>query len=158
VIGARASFSSEKLFRDMFFDAVAECGLNMDESLDKNMCYSFVLQHPDNRIVTPNKKPALCLVAIYSFEDKTNIIHHDIKPHNIVYNIDKNRINFIDFGHMRNIKTEINKSVQSNSWIYDVPYWNYPFEIQFLNKHDYITFAYKSILRVEIFLLIFRNK
>lgn len=78
VIGARASFSSEKLFRDMFFEAVDECGLNMDETLDKNMCYSFVLQHPDNRIVTPHKNPSLCLVAMYSFEDQTNIIHHDI--------------------------------------------------------------------------------
>lgn len=78
VIGARASFSSEKQFRDMFFEALDECGLNMEESLDKNMCYSFVMQHPDNRIVTPYKKPTLCLVAMYSFEDQTNIIHHDI--------------------------------------------------------------------------------
>ena len=76
--GARASFSSEKQFRDMFFEALDECGLNMDETLDKNMCYSFVMQHPDNRIVTPYKKPSLCLVAMYSFEDQTNIIHHDI--------------------------------------------------------------------------------
>ena len=78
VIGARASFSSEKQFRDMFFETLDECGVNMDETLDKNMCYSFVMQHPDNRIVTPYKKPSLCLVAMYSFEDQTNIIHHDI--------------------------------------------------------------------------------
>ena len=78
VFGARASFSSEKQFCDMFFEALDVCGLNMNETLDKNMCYSFVMQHPDNRIVTPYKKPSLCLVAMYSFENQTNIIHHDI--------------------------------------------------------------------------------
>jgi len=78
VIGARASFSSDKLFRDMFIEAIEESGLNMEEMLDKNMSYSFVLQHPASRIVTPHKKPTLYLVAMYSFGDNQEITHHDI--------------------------------------------------------------------------------
>ena len=75
---------------------------------------------------------------------KHGILHHDIKPQNIVYNINDHLVNFIDFGHMRNISYEIKKSTASNNWIYDYPFWNYPLEIQFLNKHDYIKFASKT--------------
>ena len=75
---------------------------------------------------------------------KHNILHHDIKPQNIVFNMDENRVNFIDFGHMRNIKTETQKCLESDNWIYDYAFWNYPLEIQFLNKKDYSDFASKS--------------
>ena len=75
---------------------------------------------------------------------KHGIIHHDVKPQNIVYNVNENKANFIDFGHMRNISYEIKKSVASDNWIYDYPFWNYPFEIQFLNKNDYMKFSSKS--------------
>jgi len=75
---------------------------------------------------------------------KHSIIHHDLKPHNIVYNMEKNRMNFIDFGHMRNVDTEIKKSAISDNWIYEYAFWNYPLEIQFLNKEMYMDFAKKS--------------
>jgi serine/threonine protein kinase len=75
---------------------------------------------------------------------KHGILHHDVKPQNIVYSIDDHVANFIDFGHMRNISNEIKKSIASDNWIYDYPFWNYPLEIQFLNKHDYIKFASKT--------------
>jgi len=79
-----------------------------------------------------------------SIFQKHDILHHDIKPQNIVFNMDENRVNFIDFGHMRNIKAEKQKCLESDNWIYDYPFWNYPLEIQFLNKKDYSNFAYKS--------------
>jgi serine/threonine protein kinase len=75
---------------------------------------------------------------------KHGIVHHDIKPQNIVYNLDDHLVNFIDFGHMRNISYEIKKSMASDNWIYDYPFWNYPLEIQFLNKNDYLKFASKT--------------
>ena len=80
---------------------------------------------------------------------KHGIVHHDIKPQNIVYNINDHVANFIDFGHMRNISYEIKKSVASDNWIYDYPFWNYPLEIQFLNKNDYMKFASKSLSEKE---------
>ena len=50
-------------------DAIRECGLNI-ENMDKTLCYSFVLQHPENRIVVPFNYPCLYLVAVYHIERK----------------------------------------------------------------------------------------
>ena len=48
-VGAGTSFNTEKTFRDMFFESI-----NFElSSLDKNIMYSFVLLHSDNRIVCP---------------------------------------------------------------------------------------------------------
>lgn len=66
-VGASSSFfkgSHNKTFRDMFLEAAKETGLSLD-SLNKELCYSFVLQHPDNRIVVPFKNPMLYLVGLY---------------------------------------------------------------------------------------------
>ena len=67
-VGATSSFfkgTNKKTFRDMFLEAAKESNLVL-EHLNKSFCYSFVLQHPDNRIVVPFSKPALYLVAMYS--------------------------------------------------------------------------------------------
>jgi hypothetical protein len=75
-VGAECSFykSSTKTFRTMFLEAASEINLVL-ENLNPNFCYSFVLQHPDNRIVVPFKKPKLYLVAIYHIDnsDKNDI-------------------------------------------------------------------------------------
>lgn len=66
-VGANSSFykgSKTKTFREMFMEAATECNLDINQ-LDKELCYSFVLQHPENRIVVPFNKPQLYLVAIY---------------------------------------------------------------------------------------------
>ena len=86
---------------------------------------------------------------------KHDIAHHDLKPQNIVYNMHTNRINFIDFGHMRNIHREMAKCIKSDNWIYDYAFWNYPFEIQFLNRDDYMNFVYKTKSQKERFILDF---
>ena len=89
--------------------------------------------------------------GIQTFQ-KYGIVHHDIKPQNLVYNAEAGRANFIDFGHMRNIAAEIEKCEQSDNWIYDYPFWNYPFEIQFLNKVEYMDFVNKSPKEKEHFI------
>jgi len=73
--------------------------------------------------------------------NKNNIVHHDVKPHNIVYNETEGRINYIDFGHMINMEKQIILSQMSNSWLYNYAFWNYPFETQFLNKTEYFEFT-----------------
>lgn len=71
-VGANASFflsNPTKTFRDMFLEAAKENNLDFNK-LSKIYNFSFVLQHPDNRIVIPIKRPQLYLVSAYS-------IHHD---------------------------------------------------------------------------------
>lgn len=60
----------KKCFRRMFFEACAVVGLNFDD-LPKEYSYSFVLQHPDNTIVTPVTTMALYIVAIYYIDGTT---------------------------------------------------------------------------------------
>jgi hypothetical protein len=77
-VGATSTFYKynskiSKTFRDMFMEAARECRLNI-ETLEKEFCYSFVLQHPDNRIVIPFKMPQLYLVGVYKINNHENNI------------------------------------------------------------------------------------
>jgi hypothetical protein len=53
-----------KTFNTMFVEACQASNLNL-ETLSKTFCYSFVLQHPDNRIVVPFTIPRLYLVEVF---------------------------------------------------------------------------------------------
>jgi len=68
-IGAKISFfqreeGNKKTFRTMFLEAMLDCGLEFSH-LNKEYSYSFVLQHPENRIVSPIVKKQLYLVGVY---------------------------------------------------------------------------------------------
>lgn len=85
--GATCSFFkgiNNKTFRDMFLEA-AELNNLVFNMLNPNFSYSFVLQHPDNRIVVPFKKPQLYLVGIYAIEqiDK-NVIVSSFEPRELM--------------------------------------------------------------------------
>jgi hypothetical protein len=76
-VGATSSFykgPKSQTFRDMFLEALKETNLLLN-NLEKEFCYSFVLQHPSNRIVVPFKKPQLYLVAVYSIFNETDNIY-----------------------------------------------------------------------------------
>jgi hypothetical protein len=81
-VGATSSFyksPNAKTFRQMFMEASDENKLDINK-LDPQLCYSFVLQHPENRIVVPFSKPQLYLVGVYKIENKPNEIivsHYD---------------------------------------------------------------------------------
>jgi len=60
-IGANCTWFSNKTFNQLFNES--STNLNYD-CLDKNNCYTFVLQHPDNRIVKEYKKPEITLVSV----------------------------------------------------------------------------------------------
>ena len=65
-VGAEVSFYklSDKTFNQMFMEACISNYFNV-QTLNPRFCYSFVLQHPDNRIVVPFKTPQLYLVSVY---------------------------------------------------------------------------------------------
>ena len=74
-------FTSNKTFNQMFMDACNQNNLNI-QTLDPRCCYSFVLQHPCNRIVIPIKMPQLYLVGVYNIVkemDNIKVIEHDLR-------------------------------------------------------------------------------
>ena len=83
-IGADIRFfmqsEGNKTFREMFEDALKECNVCLDV-LPKCYCYSFVLQHPLNRIVSPVERPRAVLVEAHEITD--NII--TIYPHGFTH-------------------------------------------------------------------------
>lgn len=58
-------YSQTKTFASMFTEAVGSHRETMERSLNTNTSYTWVLQHPDNRIVVPVKMPRVyCVEAI----------------------------------------------------------------------------------------------
>ena len=98
-VGATSSFYkgiSAKTFRDMFLEAAKENNLEF-QSLLKTHCYSFVLQHPENRIVVPFKKPQLYLVAVYeiiNYDDNICVNVEDCINFHQHFNSFKNSVKF----------------------------------------------------------------
>lgn len=77
-VGGKVSFfvNTQKTFRQMFLEAINynETGTETDfftslEKIPHNTCLSFVLQHPDNRIVVPFEKPSIYLVKAYTISE-----------------------------------------------------------------------------------------
>ena len=62
-----------------------------------------------------------------------DLIHHDIKPQNVVYQIENRRLNYIDFGLMRSIKTEAAKCQDIKRCLAN-SHWNYPTEVFLMNR------------------------
>ena len=69
-IGGNYKFykDTKSTFRQMFLEAMINIGLEFS-MLKKNYSYSFVLQHPGNRIVVPINTMKLILTNVYMFKD-----------------------------------------------------------------------------------------
>lgn len=65
-------------FKEMFMDACNFCNLDLT-NLDKSCCYSFVLQHPSNRIVVNFTHPQLYLIRLYKIYEH-NTLENIILP------------------------------------------------------------------------------
>lgn len=63
-------FKEENTFKYMFDEVCQAIGFDMNV-LDKKYTYSFVLQHPRNRIVKPIREMKLYLTEVYRIEDKS---------------------------------------------------------------------------------------
>ena len=71
---------------------------------------------------------------------KNDVLHNDMKHQNMVYNEDKNRINFIDFGLMDK-KTDTISKAKSSTYGMASFHWSYPWEAFFWNKSRYELFV-----------------
>ena len=69
-------------FRSMFFEACVQSNFNLD-ILDRRYSYTFVMQHPYNRIVTPITIPLVYLVKVYDIDNSNpqNIVINEINIH-----------------------------------------------------------------------------
>lgn len=71
---------------------------------------------------------------------KTNgIVHNDIKPQNILFDMNTGKLVFIDFGLMRS-RTDIYKSSKLSKNFLGNFHWSYPFDCGFMNKNKYETY------------------
>lgn len=90
IVGANKRFSLSKndmTFRDMFYDACMFLNINL-ENLPSHYCYSFVLQHPNNRIVKPTIEPNLYLVEAYEIiYTKIEDVSETLKTKQLLENI-----------------------------------------------------------------------
>ena len=75
-----------KTFEDMFLEAYYYSNLHYI-NFDKTKCYSFVLQHPENRIVSYISEPRIYLIACYKIEGNSVFLDDmsDIKQQVIEY-------------------------------------------------------------------------
>jgi serine/threonine protein kinase len=62
-----------------------------------------------------------------------DLLHHDLKPQNIVYNEKNNRLNYIDFGLMDNTSKFLNDA-RASRYQWAIFHWSYPWELQLLNQ------------------------
>jgi len=109
-------------------------GLNLDD-------YSSILlkRPPTRENIEKNhifwKEVMRILEGLLIFK-QSKIIHHDLKPQNIVFDEKKNRLNFIDFGLMTNVNQVLSSSAQSKNR-HSSLHWSYPFELFFYNKKNF---------------------
>jgi serine/threonine protein kinase len=73
---------------------------------------------------------------------KENIMHHDLKAQNIVYNPMTNRVAFIDFGLMRPLDAEKNRILRGEK-LRNLIHWSYPVETMFYDRSLYNSRALK---------------
>jgi hypothetical protein len=123
-VGATSSFYKSphaKTFRQMFMEAASENKLDINK-LETDMCYSFVLQHPENRIVVPFAKPQLYLVGVYKIENKPNEIivsHYDASEYKHFFNELGTSVKFPEEYKFDNYKELISKYGSMNT-SYDI--------------------------------------
>ena len=87
-LGGKYAFyqDNKKTFRTMFLEAMNNQQIEF-EHFDKTLCYSFVLQHPDNRIVIPFNTARIVLTGLYRIEgtNVTVLDKHQCKVPNILF-------------------------------------------------------------------------
>ena len=97
-VGAEISFYMEKGFKPedtfnyMFFDICKDIKFDIN-TLDKDLVYSFVMQHPCNRIVKPIKEKSLFLVEVYRVHNEDILNQYISVETNKIYETVKKNMN-----------------------------------------------------------------
>jgi serine/threonine protein kinase len=105
----------------------------------KSFCVDFIKKY-----MSSNKKEKSDLFWLevhhllkgLQFFRKHDIVHNDLKPQNILFNMDTKQMKYIDFGLMRK-KNEIIKTSKASDNFMGIFHWSYPFDCGFMNKNFY---------------------
>ena len=82
-LNAVCTFDSSRTFAELFEDCKQEVGLTYT-MLNPEYSYSFVMQHPDHRIVT-KLKPNLVCVAMFHLENKIELLSNVFPPQRYLF-------------------------------------------------------------------------
>jgi len=113
-------FKEENTFSYMFNEVCTSIGLDLND-LNKKYMYSFVIQHPRNRIVKLIKNMALYLVSVYHIESDNTIqvvpINNDIEQ----FGLKSNTVNIVESVPLKsnNDLTSCRESMASMNTPYD---------------------------------------
>ena len=83
-IDALCTFDSSRTFAELFEECKTEVGFTYD-MLNPDYSYSFVIQHPDHRIVTKILKPNLVCVAMFHIENKIELLSNVLPPRRYIF-------------------------------------------------------------------------
>jgi serine/threonine protein kinase len=135
----------------------------------KNFCDKFAVDYFLSPKLTDKQKKARkehffleirhLLYGLKFFKDN-GLVHYDLKPQNILFNLEDGTMKFIDFGIMTTKEKVLRDSKGSTNWL-GTFHWSYPLETGFMNSNVYyslnplnITEQDKSRIIEEIFLQI----
>lgn len=83
IIGANNTFYKSnipsKTFKELFIECAMACNLQLHK-LPTKYCYSFVIQHPENRIVSPVYGPKLYLTNVYEITGAYTVKSIELTP------------------------------------------------------------------------------
>jgi hypothetical protein len=74
--------TEKKTFRRMFLECMNAAGLEFD-ALQKDCCYSFVMQHPNNHIVRRITEPTLYLIAVYKADNENLVVEEQCRDEHL---------------------------------------------------------------------------
>lgn len=103
-IGGYCNWYSDKTFNELFHEATQNINL---ENLNKNYFYSFVLIHPDNRIVSKYDTPNIVLVSMGKINENNTVEYLDIHDKNNV-TIDITLPKVYNFNNILEIHDKVN--------------------------------------------------
>ena len=86
------------------------------------------------------------LIKGIQFFKKHGIVHNDIKPQNILFNLTNGHLRYIDFGIMRTKKEIIDSSEKNNNYL-SLYHWSYPFDCGLMNKQQYDNYNHRDSAR-----------
>ena len=86
------------------------------------------------------------LIKGIQFFKEHGIVHNDIKPQNILFNLTNGNLRYIDFGLMRTKKEIIDSSKKNNNYL-GIYHWSYPFDCGIMDKQQYNNYNHRNSAR-----------